>query len=117
MAPTVTPTSISVTISAAVGGQTPVTATLNVSNATIQSIAVTPSTATIAPGSTQAFDAVGTFSDGSSHDITSVSQWISSAPKIAIVNQSGVATSVGHGQTKVTAAFQGVSNTAVLTVR
>ncbi len=113
----VTPASISVTISAAYGGQAPVTTTLNVSNATIQSIAVTPSTATIARGSTQAFDAVGTFSDGSSQDITSVSQWISSAPAVAVVNQSGVATSATEGQTYVTATFKGVSNTAALTVQ
>jgi trimeric autotransporter adhesin len=112
----VTPTSTSVTISAAYGSQTPVSATLTVSNATIQSIAVTPSAPTIALGSTQAFDAVGTFSDGSSHEITSVSQWTSSAPGVAIVNQSGVATSASQGQTNVTVTFRGVSNTAVLTV-
>jgi trimeric autotransporter adhesin len=112
----VIPTSIGVTISAAYGGGTPKTATLNVSNATIQSIAVTPSAPTIAPGTTQAFVAVGIFSDGSLQDITSVSQWTSSAPGVAIVNQSGVATSVSQGQTNVTAAFKGVSNTAVLTV-
>jgi trimeric autotransporter adhesin len=113
----VTPASMSVTISAAYGGQAPVTTTLNISNATIESIAVTPSTATIARGSTQAFDAVGTFSDGSSQDITSVAQWTSSAPGVAVVNQSGVATSANQGQTYVTAAFKGASNTALLTVQ
>jgi uncharacterized protein YjdB len=112
----VTPASTSVTISAAYGSQPPVSTTLIVSNATVQSIALTPSAATIALGTTQAFDAVGTFSDGSSHDITSVVQWTSSAPGVAIVNQSGVATSAGQGQTNVTVAFRGVSNTAVLTV-
>jgi hypothetical protein len=113
----VTPTSIGVTISAAYGSGTPKTATLNVSSATIQSIAVTPPAPTIAPGATQAFKAVGTFSDGSSQDITSVSQWTSSAPGVAIMNQSGVATSVSQGQTNITAAFNGVSNTVVLSVR
>jgi hypothetical protein len=113
----VTPSSIGVTISAAYGSGTPKTATLNVSYATIQSIAVTPSAPTIAPGTTQAFEAVGTFSDGSSQDITSVSQWTSSAPEVATVNESGVATGVSQGQTNVTAAFKGVSNTAVLIVR
>jgi trimeric autotransporter adhesin len=113
----VPPTSISVTISAAYGSGPPKTATLIVSNATIQSIAVTPSAPTIALGTTQAFEAVGIFSDGSSQDITSVSQWTSSAPAVAIVNQSGVATSASPGQTNVTATFKGVSNTAVLTVQ
>jgi Bacterial Ig-like domain (group 2) len=113
----VTPTSTSVTISAAYGSQTPATTTLTVSNATIQRIALTPSSPTIALGTTQAFDAVGTFSDGSSRDITSVSQWTSSAPGVATVNQSGVATSAGQGQTNVTVAFRGVSNTALLTVQ
>lgn len=113
----VTPASISVTISAAYGGGAPKTATLNVSNATIQRIALTPPAPTISPGTTQAFVAVGIFSDGSSQDITSVAQWTSSAPGVAIVNQSGAATSVSQGQTNVTAAFNGVSNTAVLSVR
>ncbi len=113
----VTPASTNVTISAAYGTQPPLTATLTVSNATIQTIAVTPSAPTIALGTGQAFHAVGTFSDGSSQDITSVSQWTSSAPGVATVNQSGVATSASQGQTNVTAAFKGVSNTAVLTVQ
>ena len=113
----VTPASGSVAIGAAVGSQTPVTATLTVSNGTIQSIVVRPSAPTIAPGATQALTAVGVFSDGSSQDITSVSQWTSSAPAVAIVNQAGVATGANRGQTKVTAAFKGMSNTAVLTVQ
>ena len=92
-------------------------ATLTVSNGTIQSIVVRPSAPTIAPGATQALTAVGVFSDGSSQDITSVSQWTSSAPAVAIVNQAGVATGANRGQTKVTAAFKGMSNTAVLTVQ
>lgn len=112
-----TPASTSVTISAAYGNQPPVTATLTVSNATILSIAVTPPAPTIALGTTQAFHAVGTFSNGSSQDITSVSQWTSSAPAVAIVSQSGVATAASPGQANVTAAFKGVSNTAVLTVQ
>ena len=113
----VSSTAVSVTITAAYGGGTPKTATLNVSNATIQSIAVTPSATTIALGTTQAFEAVGIFSDGSLQDITSVSQWTSSAPEVAIVDQSGVATGVSRGRTNVTAAFKSVSNTAVLTVQ
>ncbi len=112
-----TPASANVTISASYGNQAPVTATLTVSNATIQTIAVTPTTPTIPVGAAQAFHAVGTFSDGSSQDITSVSQWTSSAPAVAPVNQSGVATSASQGQTGVTASFKGASNTVVLTVQ
>ena len=113
----VPPGSIGVTISAAVGNQTPVASTLTVFNTTIQRIAVTPSASTIAPGAKQAFYAVGTFSDGSSHDITSVAHWTSSVPGVAIVDQSGVTTGASQGQTTVTAAFNGVSNSAVLTVQ
>jgi hypothetical protein len=110
------PASIGVTISASSGGATR-TATLNVTNATIRNIEVTPSATTLGSGTTQAFKAVGTFSDGSSQDVTSVSQWTSSATGVATVNQSGVATGASPGQTNVTATFNGVSNTAVLTVQ
>lgn len=106
----------SVTISGIYGGLTPATTPLSVSNATLQSIAVTPSSPIIVLGSTQTFTAAGTFSDGSTQDITSVSQWTSSNPPVAVVNQNGQASSASKGQTDITATFKGISNFALLSV-
>ena len=105
-----------VTITASVNGQSPVTATLTVSNATIQSITVAPATPTIGLGSQQQFTATGQFSDGSSLDITSVATWSSSAPTVAVINQAGLASSASHGQTNITATFQGTPGSTLLTV-
>jgi len=49
-----------------------------VATLTLQSIAVTPATATISIGGTQQFRAVGTYNNGSTSDITSSIAWSSS---------------------------------------
>jgi uncharacterized protein YjdB len=104
-----------VTITGSFKGQN-ATATLTVSNATIQSITVTPASPTIALGSMQQFAASALFSDGSTQDITSVSTWTSSTPTVAVVNKNGVASSATHGQTDINATFQGVTGSTLLSV-
>ena len=95
---------------------TTATATLTVSNATVQSITVTPATPTIGLGSTQQFAASGLFSDGSTEDITSVVKWTSSAPTVAVINANGLASSASHGQTDITATFHNVPGSTTLNV-
>ena len=83
----------------------------------LSSIAITPTTATTNVGSTQTFIARGTYSDSSTATITNQVTWDSSAPLVAYVNSSGVATAYNPGTTNITAALSGIpSNTAVLTV-
>jgi hypothetical protein len=106
----------STTITGSYQNVTPATTTLTVSNATIQSITVTPASPTIALGSMQPFAAIGLFSDGSRQDITGVSQWTSSSPTVAVVNQAGVTSSASHGQTNINATLKGVSGSTLLTV-
>jgi hypothetical protein len=105
-----------VTVTGTVRGQTPATATLTVSNATIQSITVNPANPAIALGSSQPFTASGSFSDGSTQDITPVSTWTSSTPTVAVVNQNGVASSASHGLTNINATFNTVTGSTSLTV-
>jgi hypothetical protein len=69
--------------------------TLNVTAATLVSIAVTPPTPTVAVGATQQFTATGTYTDGSTQDVTQSVTWQSSAPSIFAV--SGAAGSIGLG--------------------
>jgi hypothetical protein len=53
------------------------------SGPTLSSIAITPTTTTASLGAGVQFTAKGTFSDGSSSDITNTAIWTSSAPSIA----------------------------------
>jgi uncharacterized protein YjdB len=86
------------------------------STPTLSSIAVTPNAATIAPAATQQFTATGTYSDGSTLNITSAVTWTSSATATATINTGGLATAVASGATTVTATDGAVSGTAMLTV-
>ncbi len=106
----------SVTITGNYRGLTAATTTLTVSNATIVSIAITPSAPTILLGAMEPFTATATLSDGSTQDITLISKWSSSAPKVAVVNQIGVASSASNGETNISAEFDGVTGTTLLTV-
>lgn len=106
----------SVTVTGSINGQTAATASLTISNATIQNIAVTPATPTIALGALQQFAASGLFSDGSTQDITSVVTWSSSTPTVAVINQKGVASSASHGQTNINATLKGVTGSTLLNV-
>jgi YD repeat-containing protein len=81
------------------------------------SIAVTPSTASIARGATTQFTATGTYSDNSTQNLTSTVTWNSSAPGIAAVDPGGLATGISPGTATITAASAGISGSAILTVQ
>ncbi len=104
------------TVSAVYSGQVG-TASLTVTNATLASITLSPSSASIAVGATQSFTATGTFSDGTVLDITRQAAWASSTTSIATVNSAGVAQAVASGTSTISAAVGNVSGAAVLTVQ
>lgn len=81
------------------------------------SIAVTPTSATIGLGGTQAYVATGTYSDSSTSNITGSVTWISSNMSVATIASGGLATALTTGSTNITATLGAItSNTAVLTV-
>ena len=84
--------------------------------ASLSSIMVTPGAASIQAGSAQQFSAMGTYSDGSSKDITATVQWSSSNASVASVSSSGMANGAASGQTTVIAKSGTVQGTASLTV-
>jgi hypothetical protein len=90
--------------------------TITVTNATLISIAVTPSTPNIPLGSSQLFAAQGTFTDNSVVNITVEVAWSSSDVAVATIKANGLATSASTGTTTIKAALNGVNGTAVLTV-
>lgn len=87
------------------------------STASLQSIAVTPNPASVAAGLTVQFTATGSYSDGSTKNLTASVTWSSMNASIATINASGLAAGVAQGgPVNITAAFNGVSGTALLTV-
>lgn len=94
--------------------------TLTVSNAALVSIAVTPSSATVAKGRTTQFEAIGTFTAGDQQNITADVNWSSSNTGVASVSNAtgskGLATGVTIGNATITATLGGKSGTAALTI-
>lgn len=82
----------------------------------LSSIAVTPGNATLAAGSVQQYRATGTFSDGSSSDVTQTASWSSSQPAVATIDTTGLATGVAAGSTTISASSGSVSGSASLSV-
>jgi trimeric autotransporter adhesin len=87
-------------------------AAATVSAATLQSIAVNPATAFVQPGGSLTYSAIGTFSDGSTEDISTLTAWSSATEMATVV--SGVATGQGVGQATITAKLGQISGTVSL---
>src|SRR5206468_3033740 len=102
-------------ISASLGGVTGST-TLTVGPAVLVSIAVTPANPSIGRGTTQQFVATGTYSDGSTLDLTSTATWLSSNAAVASISAGGLATGVAPGTTLIRSSLGGVTGSTSLTV-
>jgi hypothetical protein len=87
-------------------------ASLTVTNATLSSIAITPTAPqSISLGKTVQYKVTATFSDSTTQDLTSQVTWTSLDPAVAVVNLNGLATSTGVGSTmvKATANINGIT--------
>ena len=82
----------------------------------LTSVQVTPYSPTLSMGQTQQFSATGTFSDGSTQNISSSVVWGSTNSAVAGVSSSGLATASAHGTTSITATSGSVSGSSPLTV-
>ncbi|HEY8038970.1 MAG TPA: Ig-like domain-containing protein [Polyangiaceae bacterium] len=95
-------------------------ATLTVSAATLSSLAITPASPTAPVGTTEALHATGTYSDGSTLDLTTAVTWSSTATAVATVSNvsgtEGVATAVVAGTTSIGCTYKGKSAATLLTV-
>ncbi|MEP6723087.1 MAG: ice-binding family protein [Variovorax sp.] len=92
-------------------------ATLTVTTATLQSVAIAPVNRSIAGGLTQQFSATGAYGDGTMRDITAISSFTSNAPSVATISSSsGLATGVTAGNSVITASAGGKSASTILTV-
>ncbi len=86
------------------------------SQKTLNLIAVTPASPSVAVGATQQFTATATYSDGSAQNITSSVTWSSSTTDVATVSSSGMASAMGSGTSTITATLSAVSGSTMLTV-
>jgi uncharacterized protein YjdB len=91
------------------------TVQLTVTGLSLTSIAVTPASTFTAPGGSVQFNAAGTFSDGSTQNLTQSVAWSSSPTTVATVS-TGLAKGQGVGTATITATLNGVSGTASLKV-
>ncbi len=87
--------------------------TVNPLPVTLQSISVAPANPAINPAQTQQFTATGTYSDGSTKNITTTVTWTSSSPAVATVAATtGLATGVSAGSTQIVATLGSVVSPA-----
>jgi hypothetical protein len=84
---------------------------------TLVSIAVTPTNPNCVTKATLQFTATGTYSDGSTPNLTSQVTWNSSRPAGATINVSGLATAVAVGTSTISATYGSVSGNSLLTVQ
>src|SRR5438874_4956331 len=80
------------------------------------SIAVTPANPSTPKGTTQQFTATGSYSDGSTQDLTGSATWVSSNPSVATITAGGLASGVAQGTSQINATFGGVTGSTSLTV-
>lgn len=106
-------------ISASLGGKTG-TATLNVTDAALVSIAVSADSASLAKGVAAQLVATGTFSDATTQDLTSLVVWSSTDSNIAAVSntagQRGRVTAMAKGMAALRAARGEISGSLAMTV-
>ena len=94
-----------------------------ISTVTLASISITPATASIFQYQSQQYHATGTYSDGSTVDLTSVVTWSSSNTTIATIGSGStnpglaVPAQSNYGAVTIGASFGGVNASASLTVQ
>ena len=84
---------------------------------TISSIGVTPGASSVSAGNTQPFTATGTYSDGSSLNISGQVVWTSSNSTVATVNPRGLVLAVSNGTSVISATMSGVTGSTTITVQ
>jgi len=84
--------------------------------ALLNGISVNPNTLSLAAAATLSLHATGSYSDGSTKDLTSLAKWSSSDLKVATVSAAGVVTGVASGVATVAAQSGTFNGSATVTV-
>jgi hypothetical protein len=88
----------------------------NSTSASLTNIQVTPVNSSISLNGVQQFTATGTFSDGSTQNLTTQVSWATNPANIAAINTTGQATGNAAGSTTVSASMNGVNGSTSLSV-
>ena len=101
-------------VTASLGGITSSSDNLTVvKSVTLQSIAVSPTNSSVSQSQTQQFTATGTYSDGSTKNITTTVTWASSNTAVATIGvNTGLATGISAGTSQVTASLGGITSSS-----
>ena len=86
------------------------------STVVLKSISLSAATGKLNIGDTRQFTATGTYSDGSSKDVTSTVTWTSSNQGVAQVSAAGLVTAMGGGSTTILATQSSVSGASSISV-
>jgi uncharacterized protein YjdB len=92
------------------------TALLTVTPAAAIALNIVPNTASMALGSSRQFQAIATFSDGTTQDMTGLVLWSSSEANVANVNSGGLAVAEQVGSTTISAQGNSLSAAASVSV-
>lgn len=109
----------SITVAATGASNTPQTVAVTLTIAgppTLVSITVRPTNAAIDVGSSQQYTATGTYSDGSTQNLSSSAAWTSGNPSVAMINAAGLAVGMSKGTTTIQAASGTIAGSTNLTV-
>jgi hypothetical protein len=101
------------TITAAVGAVSG-SALLTVTPAALTGITVAPNVVFVGVGSNRQYSATGTFSDGSTRDLTHSVVWSTSGAALATVDSYGLATSTGNGTAQIIATAGSITGSATM---
>ncbi len=101
-------------------GITAGTTTVTIAPSQLIAIRLTPPATTIPKGTTQIFRATGTYSDGTTADISASANWLAPTPTIVAVSNApgsqGVATAIAEGMADVQASLGAITGSARVTV-
>lgn len=90
--------------------------TATISNAVLESIAVTPADLSLPRGLTQQMTAIGTFSDDTTQDLTATATWASSNGTNAPISTGGLVTGANVGPSTISATSNGVTGSVAIDV-
>ena len=92
------------------------TASVTVASAALLGITVTTPHSSLPVGESEQLAATGNLSDGSTKNLTDLAQWQASPAGVASVAKDGDLKATSKGRVEVSAAYQGVTGTALITV-
>jgi len=91
-------------------------ARLTVTARVLTAITLAPASPSVPAGEKQQFTATGTYSNGTTQNLTGSATWTSSAATIATVSRGGLATSLAQGTTTIAATSGTIQGSTALTV-